>query len=482
MRVNPGAPPSNLSEGPGGRRAARNGRPLVIHGGTIVTPDGLEIADLLVEGERIAGIGRFIDLDGATVVDARGKIVLPGGVDVHTHLDTPFMGAVTSDDHITGSRAAAVGGTTTYVDYAFQSSGERLPDVVQRWHERAAGRSAVDYSFHLAVTDPYPGFAADLATVVADGVTSVKVFMAYKGSAMLDDDALFDVLTESSRLGALLCVHAEDGPAIDVLAQRLVREGRTGPLGHLLSRPPATEEQAVRRAIELAERADAPLYFVHLSTTGAVEALAAAQSAGRPIYGETCTHYLLLDEGVYHQPGFEAAKYVVSPPLRSAPHRESLWHGLRDGALQIVSSDHCPFCMTGQKTLGAADFRQIPNGAPGIEHRLSLLYGHGVRLRRLSLEDFVNVVAAEPARRFGLYPRKGALAVGSDADIVVLDPESSTVILASTMAQRCDYSPFERWHVPGRIDAVYVRGTLVARRGRFVGPDGHGQFLARKPV
>ena len=451
-------------------------------GGTVVTEGGCVDADLLVDGERVAGIGRFTDLDDVTIIDVRGKIVLPGGVDVHTHLDTPFMGEVTSDDHVTGSRAAAVGGTTTYIDYAFQRAGERLAEVVQRWHERAAGRSVVDYSFHLAVTDPYNGFAADLASVVADGVTSVKVFMAYKGSAMVDDGQLFDVLSESSRLGALLCVHAENGPVIDVLAERLVRQGRTGPLGHLLSRPPATEEEAVRRAIALAELADAPIYFVHLSTSGAVEALAAAQSNQRPVYGETCTHYLLLDESEYYKPGFEAAKYVVSPPLRSAAHRESLWQGLADGSLQVVSSDHCPFCLAGQKAVGAEDFRLIPNGAPGIEHRMALLYGHGVRSGRLSLDRFARVVATEPAIRFGLYPRKGVIAVGSDADLVVLDPQGSHVILASTMTQRCDYTPFEKWHVPGRIDAVYVRGTLVASRGDFVGPEGHGTFLARRPL
>ncbi|WP_168222426.1 dihydropyrimidinase [Micromonospora sp. HM134] len=446
----------------------------------MVVEDGARITDVLINSGRIERVGRIPPSVDVETFDARGKIIIPGGVDVHTHMDTPFMGAVTSDDHASASRAAAVGGTTTYVDYAFQRSGERLPEVLARWAGRAGGRSAIDFSFHLAVTSPYPDLVADMALVVADGVTSFKVFMAYKGLAMLDDGQLFTVLTEASRLGATLCVHAENGHVIDVLAERLIRAGKTGPLGHLLSRPPETEVEAVRRGIMLANLADAPLYFVHLSTAGAVAAVAEAQSAGRPISGETCTHYLLLDEGLYHEPGFEAAKYVVSPPLRGREHREELWRGLREGTLAVVSSDHCPFCMAGQKTLGVHDFRRIPNGAPGIEHRVPLLYGHGVRSGRLSLERFVDVVSTGPARRFGLYPTKGVIRPGADADLVVIDPQAASVVLAQTMTQDCDYTPFERWHVPGRIDSVYLRGELVARRGRFVGRQDAGRFLPRR--
>ncbi|WP_344076564.1 dihydropyrimidinase [Luedemannella helvata] len=454
----------------------------VLAGGTVVAEDGVQSADVLIDSGRIEKVGRIHAAGDVRIVDVRGKIVIPGGVDVHTHMDTPFMGATTSDDHASGSRAAAVGGTTTYIDYAFQRPGERLPDVLAQWARRAEGRSAIDFSFHLAVTSPYPDLVADMALVVADGITSFKVFMAYKGLAMLDDAQLFSILTESSRLGATLCVHAENGHIIDVLADRMVRAGRTGPLGHLLSRPPETEVEAVNRGIVLANLADAPLYFVHLSTAGATAAVAEARAAGRPISGETCTHYLLLDEELYHTPGFEAAKYVVSPPLRGREHREALWRGLREDALGVVSSDHCPFCMSGQKTLGADDFRRIPNGAPGIEHRVPMLYGHGVRPGRLSLERFVEVVATEPARRFGLYPRKGVIRRGSDADLVVLDPDAASVVLAQTMTQNCDYTPFERWHVPGRVDEVYLRGKLVARRGRFVGRQDGGRFLARRPA
>lgn len=456
---------------------------LLLTGATVVSEHEVGAGDLLIEDGRIGSFAKAparaaTPLPDAEIVDLRGKLVIPGGVDVHTHLDTPFMGAVTSDDHASGSRAAAIGGTTTYVDYAFQQRREKLPDVLARWNERAAGSSVVDYSFHLAVTDPYEGFVADLRRAVEAGVSSFKVFMAYKGEAMLDDGQLFRMLEQSAELGATLCVHAENGQVIDVLAERLAKRPRMGPLGHLLSRPPAVEEEAVQRAVAIAGMAHTPLYLVHLSTAGAVATVARAQADGQPVHGETCAHYLLLGEDLYRQPGFESAKFVVSPPLRAAEHRDVLWQGLRDGVLDVVSSDHCPFCM-GQKALGRNDFRAIPNGVPGIEHRVQLLYGHGVRAGRLSLERFVDVVATEPAKRFGLYPRKGVIRPGSDADLVVIDPEGSSVILAATMATRCDYTPFEKWSVPGRIDRVYQRGKLIVERGRYVGTSGTGEYLAR---
>jgi dihydropyrimidinase len=331
------------------------------------------------------------------------------------------------------------------------------------------------------VTDPYDGFVDHLRQAVGDGVSSFKVFMAYQGEAMLDDGQLFGMLEQAASLGATMCVHAENGRVIDVLAERLAQQPRIGPLGHLLSRPPAVEEEAVQRAIAIAGMAGAPLYLVHLSTAGSIEALGRAQVAGQPVHGETCAHYLLLGDDVYRQPGFESAKFVVSPPLRGAEHREALWRGLREGTLDVVSSDHCPFCL-GQKELGRDDFRRIPNGAPGIEHRVQLLYGHGVRAGRLTLERFVDVVATGPAKRFGLYPRKGVIRPGSDADLVVIDPEGTSVILASTMAQRCDYTPFEGWSVPGRIDRVYLRGELIARGGRYVGGAPTGRFIARSAL
>jgi dihydropyrimidinase len=455
---------------------------IVFAGGTVVTADGVSRADVLVEGQTIRSVGSLGEVADARVVDARGKLVLPGGVDVHTHLDTPFMGTVTSDDHVSGSVAALMGGTTTYIDFAFQQPGERLPETLESWHAKAAGRSVADYAFHLAIADPYTGFLDDLPAVVADGAPSIKVFMAYKGLAMLDDGQLYSVFRAASRLGANVCVHAENGPLIDALAAEVTAKGRTGPVGHLLSRPPVTEVEAVERAITIAELADAPIYFVHLSTAGAAAALARARAEGRPVSGETCTHYLLLDEEEYHRPGFEAAKYVVSPPLRGAADRAAMWDALREGTIGVVSSDHCPFCFAEQKELGRDDFRQIPNGAPGVEHRVPLLYGHGVRAKRLDLEQLVRVACTEPARAFGLYPRKGTIAPGSDADLVVVDPDASTVILAEQQHQRSDYTPFERWSVPGRIVGVWRRGEHVVDRGRFIGRDGGGVYLARRPV
>lgn len=457
---------------------------LLLTGGTVVAESGTATGDVLVEGGKIIAVGHVpvaAQSAGTEVVDVRRRLVIPGGVDVHTHLDTPFMGTITSDDHGSGSRAAAAGGTTTFVDYAFQHRGERLPDVLSRWADRAAGASVTDYSFHCAVTDPYDGFVHHLRQAVDDGISSFKVFLAYQGEAMLDDGQLFGMLEQAATLGATLCVHAENGRVIDVLAERLAQRPRIGPLGHLLSRPPAVEEEAVQRAIAIAGMAGAPLYLVHLSTAGAIETLARAQDAGQLVHGETCAHYLLLGDDVYRQPGFESAKFVVSPPLRGAEHREALWRGLREGTLDVVSSDHCPFCL-GQKELGRDDFRRIPNGAPGIEHRVQLLYGHGVRAGRLTLERFVEVVATGPAKRFGLYPRKGVIRPGSDADLVVIDPEGTSVILASTMTQRCDYTPFEGWSVPGRIDRVYLRGALIAHAGRYVGRTPAGQFIARSAL
>lgn len=457
-------------------------RRLLFYGGSVVEADGVSRADVLVEGETITAVGPLAGIADAEQIDARGMLVLPGAVDVHTHLDTPFMGTVTSDDHITGSIAALAGGTTTYVDFAFQQPGERLPETLEAWHTKARNRSVADYSFHLAIADPYDGFLDDLPIVVADGSPSIKVFMAYKGLAMLDDGQLYDVLRASSRLGANVCIHAENGHLIDALGREVVATGRTGPLGHLLTRPPMTEVEAVRRAIAIADLADAPVYFVHLSTGGAAQALAEAQERGRPISGETCTHYLLLGDDEYHRPGFDAAKYVVSPPLRGADDRAAMWRALRAGTIGVVSSDHCPFCFAGQKELGHDDFRKIPNGAPGVEHRLPLLYGHGVRAKHLELSEMVRVACTEPAKAFGLHPRKGTLRPGSDADMVVLDPDGSTVLMASTQHQRSDYTPFERWSVPGRIRGVWRRGEHVIDRGRFIGGAGGGAFVPRRPV
>ncbi|MFD4640102.1 dihydropyrimidinase [Lentzea sp. NPDC058436] len=453
---------------------------LLLTGGRVVNSSGTVDADVLVKDGRVEAIGRLGDLPIAEAerVDVSGRLLLPGGVDVHTHIDSPMMGTTTSDDFETGTRAAACGGTTTLVDFAMQPPGQSLTKALADHHAKADGKAVIDYGFHMCVTDLYQGATGEFAEIVQSGVSSFKVFMAYRGSIMLHDGDLFEVLRTAGGLGGQVCVHAENGDVIDRLSADLVAAGRTGPGSHEISRPPSTEVEAVQRAIKIARMADSPLYFVHLSTEGAVEAVAEARSKEWAVAGETCTHYLTLDRALYDAPGFEAAKVVLTPPLRTQEHRDALWRGLRAGTLGVVSSDHCPFCLEEKRRLGEADFRAIPNGGPGVEHRFIVMYAEGVRQGRLSLEKFVDLVATAPARQFGL-PSKGVIATGADADIVVLDPGGTTTITAATQNQRMDYTPYEGWVLPGAIESVYSRGELVASGGRYVGAAGRGRFLPR---
>ncbi|WP_033296345.1 dihydropyrimidinase [Amycolatopsis jejuensis] len=457
---------------------------LLLTGGRVVNSTGSTNADVLVHAGRIEAIGNLTDLPIVDVerVDCTGRLLLPGGVDVHTHLDSPMMGTTTSDDFASGTRAAACGGTTTLVDFAMQGAGQTLLQSLETHRQKAKGKAVIDYSFHMCVTDLYEGATDEFPEIVSSGVTSFKVFMAYRGTLMLHDGALFDVLRTSSAAGGQVCVHAENGDVIDRLAADLVAAGRTGPGSHEISRPPSTEVEAVRRAIQIARMADSPLYFVHLSTEGAVEAVAEARANDWAIAGETCTHYLTLDRSLYDAPGFDAAKVVLTPPLRTEEHRDALWRGLRAGTLGVVSSDHCPFCLEEKRRLGEHDFRAIPNGGPGVEHRFIVMYAEGVRKGRISLEKFVDLTATAPARQFGLSPAKGAIVQGADADIVVLDPEGSTTISAETQNQRMDYTPYEGWKLPGLIENVYARGELVSESGKYVGAEGRGRFLERSAL
>jgi dihydropyrimidinase len=452
----------------------------LLTGATVVNSSTTVRADVLISGERVAAVGDLADipLGEARRVEASGLFLLPGGVDVHTHIDSPMMGTTTADDFESGTIAAACGGTTTVVDFAMQPRGQGLLESLATHHAKAKGKAVIDYGFHMCITDLYDGAVDEFAEIVQSGVSSFKVFMAYRGTLMLHDGALFEVLRRSSTVGGQVCVHAENGDVIDRLAADLAAEGKTGPGSHELSRPPSTEVEAVRRAIGIARMADAPLYFVHLSTEGAVQAVAEARSRDWAIAGETCTHYLTLDRALYDQPGFEAAKVVLTPPLRDAGHRDALWRGLRAGSLGVVSSDHCPFCLTEKRRLGEDDFRLIPNGGPGVEHRLAVMYAEGVAQGRISLQKFVDLCSTAPARQFGLA-NKGAIAPGYDADIVVFDPNGSTTISAQTQHQRMDYTPYEGWSLPGSIDAVYSRGELIVSGGRFVGSVGRGRFIER---
>lgn len=454
---------------------------LLIRAGTVVSPRGTELADVLVVDGVVRAVGELPEAlpDNTEVVDATGLLVLPGGVDVHTHLDSPLNGATTADDFETGSIAAACGGTTSIIDFSPQARGSSLVESLTLHQARAQDRSVIDYGMHQCVTDLAGGSVSELEALAERGVSSVKVFMAYRGTLMLEDHELHSVLTEAARLGMKVCIHAEDGDEIDRLAEDTVRRGETGAKGHYLSRPPHTEVSAVERAIGMAAEIGTQIYFVHISTAGAVEAIAQARARGQSVTGETCTHYLMLDSEVYDLQEEKARGYVIAPPLREEPHRAALWQGLRDGALSVVSSDHCPYCLSEKNAHEHKDFRQIPNGGPGIEHRMQVLYAHGVVGGNLSLEQYVQITAEAPAREFGLFPRKGVVAVGSDADLVLLQPSGSTLISAETQKQRVDYTPYEGWRLPGSVARVYANGELLVLSGEFVGSRSAGRFLSR---
>src|SRR6266550_5293594 len=407
----------------------------LIRNGTVVTAERSVAADILVEGETIRDIAPSLPAQNADrVIDATGMLLLPGGIDAHTHLDMPFGGTTSSDDFETGTRAAAIGGTTTIVDFAIQAKGTRMRDALDIWRSKAEGKACIDYGLHMIVTDLGSDNGKqglhDMDDMVREGVASFKLFMAYPNVLMVDDGTIFKALRQTAKNGALVCMHAENGSAIDVIVQQALAEGKTAPIHHALTRPTKAEAEAVHRSIALAEMAGVPVYIVHLSSEDALNQVREARDRGLPAFAETCPQYLLLSIEELDRPNFEGAKYVFTPPLREKENLPKLWDGLQHDHLQVVSTDHCPFCFEDQKSLGKDDFTKIPNGGPGIENRLQLLYHHGVNLGRLSLNRFVELVATTPAKLFGLYPRKGTLAAGSDADIVVWDPKAPHVISA----------------------------------------------------
>ena len=454
-------------------------RTLLRHG-TIVNADGQRRADVLVDGERIAAIGVGLLDPADREIDASGRLLLPGGVDVHTHLDMPFGDIRTADDFASGTIAAACGGTTTIVDYATQARRGSLREALDRWMARAAGRAVIDFGFHVCIAELRPDVEAEMAALVDEGVTSFKLFMAYPGRLMLSDDEILRVLRRSAEVGGLVCLHAEDGLAIELLVRQALAAGQTAPVYHARTRPPAVEAEAVQRGIALAEMAGAALYIVHLSSAPGLERVEAARRRGLSVLAETCPQYLLLTEAAYDAEPAEAAKFVMSPPLRAPAHRGTLWAGLERGDIQVVATDHCPFTTT-DKARDLGDFTRIPNGAPGIEHRMALLYDAGVAGGRISLERFVDVTAAAPARIFGLSPRKGVIAEGADADIVVFDPAGTTTISAATHHMRVDYNPYDGRTLRGAVDLVLARGEVVVSCGRYVGTPGRGEFLKREP-
>jgi len=452
----------------------------IIRNGSVVTATDTYVADVATENGKISAIGRALPTQNATkVLDAAGKLVLPGGIDVHTHLDMPFGGTTSADDFETGTRAAAFGGTTTLIDFAIQYKGQSLRQAFDTWMAKAATKATCDYAFHCIVTDVSGGQLSEMNDLVREGVTSFKLFMAYPGVFMLDDGSIFKALQTTSKNGGLVCMHAENGSAIDVIVQQALAEGKRAPKYHALTRPTTAEAEAVGRAIALAEMAGAPIYIVHLSCNDALEKIREARDRGLPVYAETCPQYLYLSLENMDAPGFEGAKYVFTPPLREKWNQEKLWNGLKHDHLQVVSTDHCPFCFKEQKEMGRDDFTKIPNGGPGVEHRMSLIYSGGVANGRFSANRFVELVSTTPAKLFGLYPRKGTIAVGSDADLVIFDPNRKHTISAATHHMRVDYSMFEGIQVVGMPEVVLSRGRVVVERENFLGHAGQGEFLRR---
>ena len=459
----------------------------LITNGTIVTAADMYKADVLVEDEKVAMIGKDLKAAGAKRIDATGKYVIPGGIDVHTHMELPFGGTFASDDFYTGTVAAAFGGTTSIVDFAVQGMGEPLETARDAWLKKARGKAAIDYGLHVIVRDVTDKVLKEMDVMVKEGISSFKLFMAYPGVFQVDDGSIFKAISRTAENGGLICMHAENGGVIDVLVKRALAAKHTEPKWHALTRPPEAEGEATNRAFRLAEMAGGiPLYIVHLSSSQALEQVRLFRDRGLPAYAETCPQYLFLSIDNYDEPGFDGAKYVMSPPLRERWHQDELWKGLARNDLQVVSTDHCPFCMNEgymgqprQKQLGIGDFSKIPNGAPGVETRMGLLYDGGVVQKRITLNRWVEVTSTTPAKIMGMFPRKGTIAVGSDADIVVWDPRTASTISAKTHHMRVDYNPYEGRRVKGKASVVLSRGEVIIEKDKFTGRKGRGKFIKR---
>ncbi|HEX2454975.1 MAG TPA: dihydropyrimidinase [Vicinamibacterales bacterium] len=457
---------------------------LLITNGRIITASDDYVADVFCENGTVAAIGRNLPshrFQAERTIDASGQYVLPGGIDVHTHLDMPFGGTTSADDFESGTIAAAFGGTTSIVDFAIQYRGQTMRHALDEWRKKAEGKAVIDYGFHMIVTELEDAGLSEMDRLVREeGVSSFKLFMAYPGVFMVDDATIFRALRRTGENGGIVCMHAENGGVIDELVKEAIRKGQKAPKYHALTRPSRAEGEATGRAIALAEMAGVPIYIVHLSSADALEKVKQARDMGLPAYAETCPQYLFLSYDNYEEPGFDGAKYVMSPPLREKWHQDVLWKGLAKNDLQVISTDHCPFCMKEQKELGANDFSKIPNGAPGIETRLTLVHNGGVHQKRITLNRFVELCSTAPAKMFGLFPRKGTIAVGSDADIVVFDPKARATLGVKTLHMRVDYNPYEGTVVEGTPSAVISGGKVIIENGRFVGTRGGGRFLKRQ--
>ncbi len=460
----------------------------LIKNGTVVTAVETMTADVLVNAGKVEALlaPGSLDVGEAEVIDAAGRLVLPGGIDVHTHMELPFGGTSAADTFETGTRAAAFGGTTTIIDFAVQAKGDSAMEGWETWMEKARGNCAIDYGFHMITGDINDQTLKEMEQLVREGVTSFKMFMAYPGVFYSDDGQIVRAMQKAAEDGATICMHAENGIAIDVLAQQALDRGETDPIYHGIVRRSLLEGEAAHRAIKLAELTGVQLYIVHLTAKEALDEVIEARDRGLNVYAETCPQYLLLNLD-HLGDGFEGAKYVCSPPLRdeAAGHQDRLWQGLRTNDLQVVSTDHCPFCMGDhpqfgtQKQLGQGDFTKIPNGMPGVEDRMELIFNAGVSEGRIGLNRFVEIMATTPAKMFGLYPKKGTIAVGSDADIVILDPNSTRTISADTHHMAVDYSAYEGWEVKGKVDTVMSKGKVIISDNTYHGKAGDGEYLHR---
>jgi len=449
----------------------------LIKNGRVVTAVDDYHGDILIDDEVVSIIGAKLDMEVDLTIDAAGKLVIPGGIDPHTHMELPFGGTEASDDFRTGTIAAAHGGTTTIIDFAVQTKGESLISGLDKWHQKAEGKCAIDYGFHLITTDFEDHQIEEMHTLIDEGVSSFKLFMAYPGVFLADDATIFRAMSAAGERGGLICMHAENGIVINEIIKHALAKGHTAPKYHALTRPTVAEAEGVHRAIAIAEMAESPVYIVHLSCADALNQVRQARDRGIPAFAETCPQYLFLSIDDYGD-DFEGAKYVMTPPLREKANQAELWKGLKMDDLQVISTDHCPFCMKEQKELGRSDFTKIPNGAPGVEHRVPLIYT-GVVENRISLNRFVELTSTAAAKMFGMFPKKGTIAVGSDADIVIFDPNRDQTISAQSHHMNVDYSAYEGRTIRGVVETVLSRGKVVIDQGEFKGKSGDGQFIKR---
>ena len=454
---------------------------LLIKNGKIITADADYIADIFIEGETISTIGKNLNVKADKEIDASGKLVFPGGIDPHVHLDMPFMGTFSSDSYETGTRAALFGGTTMVIDFILQKQGNSLQSALDEWKGRSDNNCVGDYSFHMAVTDFNDNTKKEIKHFIEDeGITSFKTFMAYKGALMIDDRQMIGLMEEVKQQGGLINVHATNGDMIDYLIQKHREEGKLSPLYHYLSQPEVTEAEAAERFVDMANYTGCPGYIVHLTCEGAMNAVRNATKRNQHIFVETCIQYLILDASLYEK-DFEGAKWVMSPPLREKKDQQTLWAGINQGLVNVVATDHCPF-MWEQKLMGEKDFSKIPNGHPAIENRMELLYSEGVAKNKITLNKYVEVACTNPAKIFGMFPRKGTIAIGSDADLVIFDPNEKHILSAKSHHMNVDYSGYEGWELTGKVKTVLLRGEVVIDNNECKVQKGFGKFIKRKKV